>query len=82
MTPLQAVLFALVGIGGTLVALTRDVLRQTLLFSVYGMLMTILFVAIEAPDVAFSELVVGAAALPLMLLVTLASLRQYERRNK
>lgn len=70
----QAVALLLVAIGGTVVVLTREPRRQVLTLSVYGMLLTILFMALQAPDVALSELAVGTAALPLMLLVTLAIL--------
>lgn len=66
--------FLLVAAGGTAVALTRDPRRQVITFSIYGMLLTILFMTLQAPDVALSELAVGTAALPLMLLVTLGVL--------
>jgi len=75
MNPLQLVCFVLVGVGGTVVALTRDPKRQALTVSLYGMLLTALFLTLQAPDVALSELTIGAAALPLMILVTLASVR-------
>ena len=70
----QAVAFVFVAVGGTVVALTREPRKQVLALGVYGMLLTILFMALQAPDVALSELAVGTAALPLMLLVTLAIL--------
>ncbi|HEX4666175.1 MAG TPA: hydrogenase subunit MbhD domain-containing protein [Chthoniobacterales bacterium] len=75
MNALQVVMFLLVAAGGTLTVLTRDPLRQALIFSLYGLLMTILFVVIKAGDVALSELAVGAAATPLMLLAAIASVR-------
>ena len=70
----QAVAFVLVAAGGTVVVFTREPRRQVLVLAVYGMLLSILFMALQAPDVALSELAVGTAALPLMLLVTLAIL--------
>jgi energy-converting hydrogenase B subunit D len=82
MTALQCALFLLVGAAGTVVLFARDLRRQALLFSLYGMVMTLLFVAIESADVAFSELAVGAAALPLMLLVTISTLRHREEEEK
>ena len=66
--------FLLVAAGGTAVVLTRDPRRQVITYSIYGMLLTILFMTLQAPDVALSELAVGTAALPLMLLVTLGVL--------
>jgi uncharacterized MnhB-related membrane protein len=82
MTALQLALFLLVGVAGTVVVLTRELRRQALLFSLYGMLMTILFVVIESADVSLSELAVGAAALPLMLLVTISTLRHREEEEE
>jgi uncharacterized MnhB-related membrane protein len=79
MNALQTIMFLLVAAGGTLTVLTRNPLRQALIFSLYGILMTILFVVIEAGDVALSELAVGAAATPLMLLAAIASVRNPDK---
>lgn len=76
MSALQTAAFVLVAIGGTAVVLTRDPLRQTLVFAVYGLLLTLLFLLLQAPDVALSELTIGTAALPLILLATLAKVRR------
>ncbi len=81
MSALQFVMFLLVAAGGTATLFTRDPLRQTLVFSLYGMLMTILFVVMQASDVALSELAVGTAATPLMLLVALASVRATDKKK-
>lgn len=72
MSALQLACFLFVALAGTAVVLTREPRRQVMVYSLYGIVLTILFVVLRAPDVAFSELAVGAAALPLMLLVTLA----------
>jgi energy-converting hydrogenase B subunit D len=77
-TAIQALALVFVAIGGSVVVLTRDPRKQALVLSVYGMLLTILFMALQAPDVALSELAVGTAAVPLMLLVTLVILSQPE----
>jgi uncharacterized MnhB-related membrane protein len=52
--------------------------------SVNGLVLTLLFAVLAAPDVALSQLVVGTAALPLMFLVALASMRvrDAERRQR
>lgn len=57
---------------GTAVIFTRDPVRQAVVLSIYGVTLTMLFLILQAPDVAFSELTVGAVALPLMILVALA----------
>ncbi len=76
MTPLQILAYALVAAGGTAVVLTREPKRQALILSLYGMALTVLFLVLQSPDVALSELTVGAAALPLMLLVALANIHE------
>jgi uncharacterized MnhB-related membrane protein len=75
MTVLQAVAFLFVAVIGTAVVLARDPLQQSMVLSFYGILLSILFLLLQAPDVALSELAVGGAAFPLMLLVALTSVR-------
>lgn len=75
---LEALSYFLVAAGGTAVVLTRDPKRQAIMQSLYGMVLTILFLVLQAPDVALSEVAVGAAALPLMILVALANIRPEE----
>jgi energy-converting hydrogenase B subunit D len=82
MTPLELVAYLLVAVGGTAVVLTRDPKRQVLVLSLFGMALTVLFVVLQAPDVALSELTVGAAALPLMLLVALANIHEKRPNEK
>ncbi len=75
MTLLVTLLFILVAITGAGVALTRAPRRQVIAMSVNGLALTLLFMALQAPDVAFSELTVGTAAVPLLFLVILASVK-------
>jgi uncharacterized MnhB-related membrane protein len=65
----------LVGIGGWAVAATRDPLRQAIMISLYGAVLAVLFFAFQAPDVALSELVIGAVILPMILLLALTKVR-------
>jgi energy-converting hydrogenase B subunit D len=74
-TALQFVTLVLVAAGGLGVVLTRDPLRQAVVVSFFGMLLGILFFVFQAPDVALSEIVVGAVASPLMILLALAKVR-------
>lgn len=78
---LEAVCYLLVAGGGAAVVLTRDPRRQAMMQSVFGMVLTLLFLVLQAPDVALAEAAVGAAAVPLMILVVLANLRADERRS-
>jgi energy-converting hydrogenase B subunit D len=76
---LQITLLILVAAGATAVVLIRDRVRQVLMLSVYGVLLAVLFLAFQAPDVTLSELVVGAVALPIIVLLTLAKVRKREQ---
>ena len=55
--------------------LARDPLRQAMVASIYGLVLGILFFVFQAPDVALSQTVVGAVALPMMILLALAKSR-------
>ncbi len=75
MTILQAIALTMAALGGLAVVATRHPLRQSIMVSLYGLILSVLFFAFQAPDVALSELVVGAVILPLILLLTLAKIR-------
>jgi energy-converting hydrogenase B subunit D len=74
-TILHIVILLLVAAGGTGVVLSRDPLSQAVGVSFFGLLLAILFLVFQAPDVALSAIVVGALALPLMILLALAKTR-------
>ncbi|GAB2561702.1 DUF4040 domain-containing protein [Dyella jejuensis] len=82
MTPAIAGCLLVVMLSGTLVALTRRPKRQVLMISAHGLMLSMLFLALEAPDVAYSEIAVGTALVPVMFLTVLASVRGGGRRNK
>ena len=75
MNVLLGTALVLVAAAGTVVVVLRDPLRQALAVSMFGILLGIVFFAVQAPDVALSEIVVGAVALPLMILLALAKIR-------
>jgi uncharacterized MnhB-related membrane protein len=58
--------------GGLALVLTRDLVRLALMASVYGLILVVLFLVLQAPDVALSELVVGAVGFPLVIAVAIA----------
>ncbi|MEV6612171.1 DUF4040 domain-containing protein [Kutzneria sp. NPDC051319] len=79
MTPLLVVAFLLVAAGATVVVLTREPGRQAVTLSVYGVLLTLLFVLLQAPDVALSQVAVGSAVVPLMVLLAVRKVRRGKR---
>ena len=65
----------------TAVVLARDPLRQAMLASIYGLVLGVLFFLFQAPDVALSQTVVGAVALPLMVLLALAKVTEEQKER-
>ncbi|MDQ4058172.1 MAG: DUF4040 domain-containing protein [Actinomycetota bacterium] len=72
---LQAIVLILVALGALGLVTTRDPVSQAIAASFYGLLLAVLFFVFQAPDVALSQIVVGAVATPLMILLALAKVR-------
>ena len=73
---LQSFLLLFVAAAGTGVVFTRDPTSQAITVSFYGLVLAILFFVFQAPDVGLSQIVVGALALPLMVLLALARVKK------
>ena len=73
---MQIGILALVAAAGTAVVFTRDPLSQTIGLSVFGLVLAVMFFIFQAPDVSLSQIVVGAVALPLMVLLALSRIRR------
>ncbi len=76
---LQIAILGLVVAGGTMVALSRKISGQPIIVSVFGLILSLMFMVFQAPDVALSQIVVGAVGLPLMILLAIAKLRRDEQ---
>jgi energy-converting hydrogenase B subunit D len=79
MDALQVTLLVLIAAGATTVVVIREPVRQVIALSTYGVLLAVLFLAFQAPDVTLSELTVGSVVLPMLLLLTLAKVRRREK---
>lgn len=78
MNALVAVLLTLVAAVGFLTVVVSSPVRQAMVAGLLAVLLALLFFVLQAPDVAFSELVIGAAAVPAMLLLAIAKIRERE----
>jgi energy-converting hydrogenase B subunit D len=81
-TVVQIAALVAVALGGTAVVLAREPARQALVASVYGFALAILFLAFQAPDVALSQIVVGAVALPAMIIYALRKIIRREEVDR
>lgn len=77
---LIAVALVLVTVTATAAALTRDPVRQAVVLAMLGLTLALLFALLQAPDVALSQLAVGSAVTPLLILLTVRKVRR-ERDN-
>jgi energy-converting hydrogenase B subunit D len=65
-----------VAASGTAVVLTRNPLNQAFVTGFFGLGLAFLYLSLQAGDVALSQIVVGAIALPLIVLLSLAKVRK------
>ncbi|MBW3576588.1 MAG: DUF4040 domain-containing protein [Actinobacteria bacterium] len=79
MTPAHVLALLLVAAAGTAVVATRDPVRQSVVASVFGSTLAVLFLLFEAPGVAMAMIVVGIVAVPVMVLFTMAAVRANQR---
>jgi energy-converting hydrogenase B subunit D len=82
MLAIQIIILIFVAIAGTAVVLTRDVTSQVIGLSFYGCILALMFFIFQAPDVAFSQITIGAVALPLMFMLALARIRRDEEHRR
>ncbi|MGW3265847.1 hydrogenase subunit MbhD domain-containing protein [Streptomyces sp. NPDC001056] len=76
---LNLVALLLVAATATAAVAQRDPARQALVLSVLGVLLAVLFTVLQAPDVGLSQLAVGAALTPLLIML---SVRKVRRRGR
>jgi energy-converting hydrogenase B subunit D len=73
---LIVVALLLVTVAATTAALTRDPVRQAVVLGALGLCLALLFLVVQAPDVALSQLAVGSAITPLLILLTVRKVRR------
>ncbi|GAA2422759.1 Na(+)/H(+) antiporter subunit B [Streptomyces mauvecolor] len=76
---LTLVSLLLVAASATAAVAVRDPARQALVLAVLGLALAVLFTVLQAPDVGLSQLAVGSALTPLLILL---SVRKVRRRGQ
>lgn len=79
MSFLIVVMLTLVGLAGTAVVLTERPQRQALIFSALGLTLALLFMVLQAPDVSLSQIGVGTAIVPLMVMLAVRKTQRVEQ---
>jgi energy-converting hydrogenase B subunit D len=76
------VILTLVALAGAAVVLTRLPSQQAVTYSFFGLTLTLLFLVLQAPDVALSQLGVGTAVVPLMVMLTIRVMRGLDKKQQ
>ncbi len=79
---LTAVMLTLVGMAGTAVVFTTAPKRQALILSAFGLTLGLLFMVLQAPDVSLSQIGVGTAIVPLMVMLAVRKTEDPERGHR
>ena len=77
MTVIIAVALTLTAVMATVVVATGRPDGQAVTLSAFGLTMAVLFMTLQAPDVALSEIGVGTAIVPLMVML---AVRKVDRK--
>jgi uncharacterized MnhB-related membrane protein len=65
----------LLAVAGFAVVRTQEVTEQVIALGFYGLVTALMFFFFQAPDVALSQITVGAVALPLMIMLALSRMK-------
>lgn len=76
MTAVLFIALSLVALTGTAVVFTDRPDRQAVTLSAFGLTMAVLFMSLQAPDVSLSQIGVGTAIVPLMVMIAVRKVRQ------
>lgn len=79
---LQAALLGIVTVLAAAIVRQRNLLAATILLSVYGLVMALLWALMQAYDVGFTEAAVGAGVSTVLLVATLARLGREASRER
>ncbi|MEV6500809.1 Na(+)/H(+) antiporter subunit B [Streptomyces prunicolor] len=80
--PLIVVALLLVAATATTAVATRDPSLQALVLAVLGTVLAVLFTVLQAPDVALSQLAVGSALTPLLIMLSVRKVRRPQRKKE
>ena len=74
------VVLLLTAASATAAVLARDPVRQAAVLALLGISLALLFTVLQAPDVGLSQLGVGTALTPLLILLAIRAVRRGRKR--
>ncbi len=82
---LNVILLAVIVICAVAVSLTRDLLSAVIVFMIQGLAMSVVWILLQAPDLAITEAAVGTGISTVLMLAALKKIHSIqgkeERRN-
>ncbi len=82
MTVLQYILMGFLIICAISVSFSRNLLNSILIYMSFSLVMSILWICLESPDLAITEAAVGAGITSVLFFVTLKKIRAIGREVK
>lgn len=82
MTLVIQLMLAFLIICAIAVCLTRDLLTSVIIYMTYSLVMSIIWVVLESPDLAITEAAVGAGITSLLFFLTLKKIHAIAARNE
>lgn len=76
----ELMLLALLVTCGISTCLSRNLLVSLVIFMAYSVIMSIVWVTLQAPDLAITEAAVGAGVSSVLLFLTLKKIRDIKKR--
>lgn len=76
----QLMLLGLLLLCGVSACLSRNLLVALIIFMAYSVLMSVIWVLLQAPDLAITEAAVGAGISSILLFTTLKKLRDIRKK--
>jgi energy-converting hydrogenase B subunit D len=79
-TALNLTMISLLVITAILAVYSRDLLAAVIIFSVYSLIMALMWSRLQAPDLALTEAALGAGVTTVLFVVTIFKTRRKEER--
>lgn len=81
-TALNLTFLALLVATALLAVFARDLLAAVIIFSVYSLIMALMWQRLQAPDLALTEAAVGAGVTAVLFVVTIFKTRRREEEEE
>jgi len=82
MTIFQIILFIILLICAISVSFSKNLVRSIMEFMAFSVIMSIIWITLESPDLGITEAAVGAGVTSVLFFVTLKKIRAIREENK